>query len=60
MEIRLTVRGLDKILFFVPDDKGEANVLEDFAPLGEPLTAVIKKAAGYRHLHLEVRREDGK
>ncbi|MCK5616719.1 hypothetical protein KAR91_83430 [Candidatus Pacearchaeota archaeon] len=57
MEISLTVSGLEKTLYIIPEHRAEADRLEDLAKLGEPLVAVIKKSAGYRHPHLEVRKE---
>lgn len=50
-------KGPKPILFLEPQNEAEIVTLNDFARVDEPLCAVLKHAVGYRHSHLEIRRD---
>lgn len=57
MELYTVRRGNDIVLMIVPDENDGVCRVKDFARVGEPLVAVIKKDRAYKYPHLEVRKK---
>jgi len=57
MEIYAQTKGLETVLFIVPEDSCEARAIRELARVGEPLKASIKKDVFYKKPHIEIRKE---
>lgn len=57
MKIKIDKARPIKIMFLIPDQADEAEKLERFARIDEPLMAKINKGPQYKHPHIEIRKE---
>lgn len=57
MKIYTERRGNEVVLVAVVEEYDSLCLAKDFARIGEPLVAVLKKDPGYKYPHLELRKE---